>query len=64
MICETKLSPDEMSQAQAMAEGVQAGILSLSPSLNPYQDDTEEHKIWEASRFRALTVRLARMVGA
>jgi hypothetical protein len=45
-----------------MSEGVQAGLLYLSPSLNPYQDFTDEHKAWEAARFRALSVKLAREV--
>lgn len=56
------ISPEELSIQDAFAEGSRAGNMSLSASLNPYQDQTPEHEAWERGRFGALTVRAARMV--
>jgi len=58
----TRLSPDEMSLAQAVTDGVKAGTLSLAAALNPYDHETPEHKLWEAARFRAFAAKLAREV--
>lgn len=54
------MTPDELSIQDAFQEGQRAGMLALSPSLNPYQDDTPEHAEWERARLAALAYRLAR----
>lgn len=50
------------SLVDAFLEGQDAGKLLLSPSLNPYQDDTPEYDAWERGRMGALQMRAARMV--
>lgn len=44
------MTPDDLSLIDAAAEGCKAGKMGLGPSLNPYQDNTPEHDIWERSR--------------
>lgn len=55
-------SPEELSMQDAFMEGMRAGGNSLSPSLNPYQDNTPEHREWERGRQGAAAVAAARMV--
>jgi hypothetical protein len=65
---ERSVTADELSLIDAAAEGCAAGKHHLGPSLNPYQDGTPEHDIWEKSRSTVLgmllnsTANLARSV--
>ena len=52
------MTADEASLIDAAAEGCKAGQMHLSPSLNPYQDGSPEHDIWEKSRVTVLGVLL------
>lgn len=56
------ISKEELSLMDAFQEGARAGNLCLSPSLNPYQDNTPEHAEWERGRAGAVAVKAARMV--
>jgi hypothetical protein len=48
------------SVMDAFAEGMRAGKLLLSPSLNPFADmSCPEHMAWERGRFAAVSIRLA-----
>ena len=48
------------SVLDAFAEGMRAGKMLLSPSLNPFSDTTcAEHHSWERGRFAAMSIRLA-----
>lgn len=55
-------SPELLRIQNAREDGARAGGMDLAPSLNPHPDNTPEHDAWEDGRFRALTVRSARMV--
>ena len=52
------------SKQQAFIEGQRAGLLHLSPSLNPYPDDSELAAEWERARFNTTGAELFRMVEA
>ena len=55
-----KLDANVASVLDAFAEGMKAGKMLLSPSLNPYVDmDSAEHQSWERGRFAAVSIRLA-----
>jgi hypothetical protein len=55
-----QLDPNVASIMDAFSEGMKAGKLLLSPSLNPYVEiDSPEHLSWERGRFAGVSVRLA-----
>lgn len=56
------ISPEELSLQDAFMEGMRAGGMQLSPSLNPYQDSTPEHAAWERGRQGAASIAAARLV--
>jgi hypothetical protein len=48
------------SVLDAFYEGMKAGKLLLSPSLNPYIEiDSPEHEAWEKGRFSAVSIQMA-----
>lgn len=53
-------TPDELSLMQAAVEGQRAGVMGHGASMNPYQDDTPEHREWERVRLNTIGQRLAR----
>ena len=54
MIC-----ADTLSLMDAALEGKKAGMWGFGAAMNPYQDDTDEHKAWEHARMYALSLRLS-----
>lgn len=52
------------SKEQAFSEGQRAGHLLLSPSLNPYPQDSELAREWERARMNTLGANLAMRVNA
>lgn len=46
----SQTSPEVLSLQDAYIEGQRAGHLSLSASLNPYQNGCAEHDEWERGR--------------
>jgi hypothetical protein len=55
-----KIDPNVASIMDAFSEGMKAGKLLLSPSLNPFVDmECPEHSAWERGRFAGVSVRLA-----
>jgi hypothetical protein len=55
-----KIDANVASVMDAFSEGMKAGKMLLSPSLNPYVDmDSPEHHSWERGRFAAVSIRLA-----
>lgn len=56
------ISPEELSIQDAFMEGLRAGAMQLSPSLNPYQEGCAEHQSWERGRQGAASLAAARMV--
>jgi hypothetical protein len=55
-----ELDANVASVLDAFSEGMRAGKLLLSPSLNPYVEiDSPEHLSWERGRFAGVSVRLA-----
>lgn len=53
------ISPEELSLQDAAIEGAKAGQMGFGASLNPYQDNTPEHREWDEKRMQALASRLA-----
>lgn len=56
------MNADQAALMQAQTEGQQAGEFGFGASLNPYQDDTEQHAVWENARTAAIGYRLNRHV--
>jgi hypothetical protein len=55
-----ELDANVASVLDAFSEGMRAGKLLLSPSLNPYADtDSPEHQSWERGRFAAVSIAMA-----
>jgi hypothetical protein len=55
-----KIDPNVASVMDAFSEGMKAGRLLLSPSLNPFAEtDCPEFAAWERGRFAGVSVRLA-----
>lgn len=55
---EVKRLADELSLQQAAMEGQKAGQAGYGASMNPYQDDTPEHREWERMRMNTIGARL------
>lgn len=54
-------SPEEASLQEALTEGMHAGLMGRSWSLNPYQSSVPEHAKWEEGRKMAEQTILAGM---
>lgn len=55
-----ELDANVASVLDAFAEGMKAGKLFLSPSLNPFADtECAEHSAWERGRFAAVSIAMA-----
>jgi hypothetical protein len=55
-----QLDANVASVLDAFSEGMRAGKLLLSPSLNPYVEiDSPEHASWERGRFAAVSILMA-----
>ena len=52
------------SKEQAFSDGQRAGHLHLSPSLNPYPDNSELAREWERARMNTLGAALASTLDA